>query len=124
MSHPRPIPSTHKKKKPAPDSEAAIQKRIIALLERRGFIVIRTNSGQIQIDDPQTGTRFVQLGSKGRSDLHACQPVTGRFIAIEVKRPGNKPTPKQQAYIDRVNAAGGLAFVATSVDDVKRELQL
>ena len=46
----------------------------------------------------------------------------GRLLGIEVKRPGGKLSPAQVAFIDRINAEGGLAFVAFSVDDVMREL--
>ena len=45
-----------------------------------------------------------------------------RFLAIGVKRAGRKPTPEQQAFIDNVNKAGGLAFVARSVEDVQRRV--
>jgi hypothetical protein len=50
-------------------------------------------------------------------------PTTGRFLAIEVKRPGNKPTPEQQQFIDTINEAGGLAFVARSVEEVDNTLR-
>jgi hypothetical protein len=45
-------------------------------------------------------------------------PKTGRFLAIEVKRPGGKPTPEQQQFMDMINQAGGLAFVAHSIEEV------
>lgn len=52
----------------------------------------------------------------------------GRFLAIEVKRQGNKPTENQINFMAGINAMGGLAFVAYSLDDVfshlKQYLQL
>lgn len=49
----------------------------------------------------------------------------GKFLAIEVKRPQNKERPlDQKLFIDHINRNGGLAFFATSVEDVKRELGL
>lgn len=48
----------------------------------------------------------------------------GKFLAIEVKRPGLSPTEKQSKFLDAVNRAGGIGFVAHSVDDVVRELHL
>jgi hypothetical protein len=42
----------------------------------------------------------------------------GRMIAFEVKRPGNRATPQQQAFIDRANAAGALAAVVTDADQL------
>jgi hypothetical protein len=52
----------------------------------------------------------------GVSDILGC--YKGRFLAIEVKRDGKEPTELQQAFIDTVKEAGGIAFVAQSVDDV------
>lgn len=42
----------------------------------------------------------------------------GRYLAIEVKRPGLELTKYQELFINRVNKEGGLAFMAKSVDDV------
>jgi hypothetical protein len=54
------------------------------------------------------------------SDIIGCRLKTGRFLAIEVKRPGGKPTPEQQQFIDTINHAGGLAFVARSIEEVEQ----
>jgi hypothetical protein len=53
---------------------------------------------------------------KGISDLVGIWQ--GRYLAIEVKRPGGRLRPDQQRFIDRVRIEGGIAFVARSVDDV------
>lgn len=52
-----------------------------------------------------------------RSDILGCLP-TGRIFCCEVKRPGGKVSDAQKAFIDSINASGGLAFVAYSVEDV------
>lgn len=57
----------------------------------------------------------------GVSDILAC--IKGRFIAIEVKRPGNKPTAVQLQFINAVNSIGGLAFWADNLQDVKDKLK-
>ena len=57
----------------------------------------------------------------GMSDLMG-QLVDGRLLAIEVKRPGNKPTKEQLDYIDMVNANGGLAFWSDNVSDAKEAI--
>ena len=62
------------------------------------------------------------LGSlPGVSDIIGC--FKGRYLAIEVKRPGQKPTERQQSFLDRVNDEGGLSFVASSVEDVIKNLE-
>ena len=59
---------------------------------------------------------------KGISDLLVC--FQGRYVAIEVKRPGGKVSPEQAQFLQAVRQHGGLAFVAYSPDDVVRELGL
>ena len=115
MSHPRPRTPT-KPKTNAAGSEAAIQKHIIDYLTRIGAVVLRTNSGQIAT---ATG-HIIRFGAAGTSDLTALH--CGIWYAIEVKKPGNHPTPLQSAYLERVNAAGGVGFVATSLDEVMKRI--
>jgi hypothetical protein len=42
--------------------------------------------------------------------------IRGKFFAIEAKAPGKKPTPLQVNTIERIRAAGGVAFVIDGVD--------
>jgi hypothetical protein len=58
---------------------------------------------------------------RGTADIIGCIP-TGRFIAIESKVKGNKLTPEQLGFLDRVHRANGIGIVATSIDDVMRLL--
>ena len=51
----------------------------------------------------------------GIPDLVGC--VRGRFIALEVKRPGKRATILQLTTINLINSAGGVATVVTSVDE-------
>ena len=48
----------------------------------------------------------------------------GRFLAIEVKKPGGRVSPDQKKFIDTINAEGGIAFVAYSVEEVIEKLNL
>ena len=59
---------------------------------------------------------------KGVSDIIGINTLTGLFIAIEVKTKTGRVSPDQKWFIDRINASGGLAFVARSIDDVERKL--
>lgn len=49
--------------------------------------------------------------------------LRGRFIAIEVKRPGGVVSPLQKAHLKLIRQAGGVAFVAYSLEDVKHILK-
>jgi hypothetical protein len=98
-------------KKP-PLIETQITKQIRQLLFHCGALSIKIAGGPYQ--------------KPGISDLLVCLPRNGVgvFVAIEVKRPGHTLTPLQDGFLREVRAAGGIAFVAYSVEDVVRELDL
>jgi len=61
----------------------------------------------------------VQMGIGSRTlDLLCC--IKGRFVAIEVKRPGvNEPTKIQALCIREIAQAGGIAFTTNSLERTK-----
>ena len=69
-----------------------------------------------------TGRSYRYGLAVGSSDLIGWT-ATGRFLAVEVKSAKGKATPEQLAFIEAVRAAGGVAGVVRSVDDL-RELLL
>lgn len=60
-------------------------------------------------------------GQAGVPDIIAC--IKGRFVAIEVKRPGQKPKPIQVAFLEAINKKGGLAFWSDNLEKVEEELK-
>lgn len=68
-----------------------------------------------------TDARFIRFGFPGMADITG-QLRAGRRLEIECKSDSGKPTDDQIAFLDAVNGAGGVAFVARSVDDVVRGL--
>jgi hypothetical protein len=64
------------------------------------------------------------FATHGIPDIVVC--LKGRFVGIEVKRPGNEQgtTPLQDLALQRITASGGLAFVASNVTTVKTQLYL
>lgn len=56
-------------------------------------------------------------GTAGIPDIIAC--IDGRFYGFEVKTDEGTPTKLQIATIRKINAAGGIAQVVRSVEDVK-----
>ena len=66
--------------------------------------------------------RRISIGNKGVSDVLGCLPG-GRLLAIEIKTPNGKVSPEQKEFLGKVNALGGLAFVARGIDDVVKNLQ-
>jgi len=57
----------------------------------------------------------------GIPDIIVC--LKGRFVGIETKDGDNKPSELQKAHIRQIKKAGGIGFVAYSVDDVKKALK-
>lgn len=65
----------------------------------------------------ETGAYIVKpatggYGASGTSDRIIC--YRGHFAAIEVKRPGKKPTALQEKRLKEVVAAGGAGFWGTA----------
>jgi hypothetical protein len=103
-----------------PLTETALVGAIKQFLELAGALVIRVNSGAFA-GSHNGRRRFVKLNSEpGCSDLLAC--YRGRFVALEVKKPGKHATPIQESFLAGVRAAGGLAAVVTSIEDVQQLL--
>lgn len=89
-------------------TEKEIQDAIISYITIIGGHTIRTNSGVVRIENEDGSSRFFRGAEKGTSDLTACLPG-GRFAAIEVKRPGKKPTSDQLLYLEKIAEIGGFA---------------
>lgn len=83
-------------------------------VSKLGHTVFRNNTGRLQ----NKFGAWVNYGlCKGSSDLIGWTK-DGRFLAIEVKAPGKKPTDAQLNFIDKVNDAGGVAFCTDKVSDI------
>ena len=96
--------------------ESAIQKAILELLAYRGIYARRIMA--LGVPDPARAGGFRTSPMVGVADIIGVLPG-GRFLAIEVKVPGGRATPKQLEFLERVNEKGGLAFVARSTRDVE-----
>lgn len=102
-------------------TEAAIQKQILEYLEIRGIFHFRNNTGAFP-SEYKGKKRFIRFGSVGSSDILGIYPG-GRFLAIEVKRPGGKLSDHQKHFLEQVQARNGIGIVAHSVDDVMKVLE-
>jgi hypothetical protein len=123
-------------------SEREIQRAILDYLAVcPGVVAWRANTGAVAAEH-RGRRRFVRFGIAGQADIIGwvrwcgrlkaarypipvatdCASCCARFLAIEVKRPGQSPSATQATFLELVRQAGGLAVVATCVDDVRQAL--
>jgi len=87
--------------------------------EAHGAYLWRNNTGGLY----DKNGRFIRFGlCLGSSDLIGI--YQGRFLAIEVKAAKGKISPEQEKFLGWIREKGGIAFVARSVDDVKKYLTM
>lgn len=72
----------------------------------------RMNTGAARI-----GGRFIRFGFTGCPDVLG-QLNDGRLLGVEVKAPGGRLRTEQAIFLERINQAGGLGFVARNCRDV------
>ena len=108
--------------RPSEIPESQVLRSVIHALDMHPDVawVARMNSGVVMIGTGASKRPF-RAGFVGCSDILG-QMADGRLLAVECKRVGGKATPDQAAFLERVVKHGGVAFVATGVDDVLREL--
>ncbi len=107
-------------------TEQQIQQHIRLTCSTGSTRLFRNNTGTLR---DQHG-RPVQFGlCKGSADLIGWRTVTitpemvgtqvAVFLSIEVKTATGRLRPEQQQWLDAVDAAGGIAGVARSVEDAQ-----
>lgn len=92
--------------------EGDIKRKILTYLEARGIFHWVNQAGRIP------GRKLIKTGV---TDILGC--FQGRMLAIEVKAPSGKLTDEQAEFIFAVRSAGGIAFVARSVEEVAQKLK-
>ncbi len=99
--------------------ETDLVRQCLQFLKLQGIFAWRQNSGAFSTQDASGKKRFVRFHSaRGCSDILGVLPPHGRLLAVECKLAGNKTTAQQSAFLDVVRAAGGLAVVVYTLDDL------
>lgn len=110
------------------NAETTLQQEIrLALGTNPDARIFRNQVGSLP--DPRTG-RLVTFGlAKGSADLIGWRTITitqamvgtrlAIFTSIEVKTPTGRIRPEQQAWLEAVHHAGGIAGIARSVTDAQ-----
>jgi hypothetical protein len=95
--------------------ESEVQRSILQYLAIKKVFHYRNNSGAI-VSTYKGKERFMRFGALGSPDIICI--IKGRFVGIEVKRPGGKQNPNQLQFQKDLEKAGGLYVLAYSLDDV------
>lgn len=100
--------------------EAAALSEVLKALRAHPAVVWceRMNTGAAKI-----GNRFIRFGFTGCPDVLG-QLRDGRLLGVEVKSPTGKLSTQQSVFIERINSAGGVAFVARNCNDVFKNLEV
>jgi hypothetical protein len=77
---------------------------------------MNTAAGKLAYRNGET-SQWMRFGFVGAADITG-QLKDGRRLEVEVKRPSGRVRPEQAAFLERVNEANGVGFVARSVEDV------
>lgn len=115
------------KLKPPEPNESQVMQAVRAALQWHHKVahIWRINSGSAWLPGKGGNKRPVKF-----HDITGCSDLIGilrdgRWLAVECKRPSTRKdtTDEQRTFLDRIRAAGGVAFVAASADDAVRELE-
>jgi len=107
------------KGKPADTLERDLVEAVLRWLKRQGIKAKRNNSGLVRV-----GRRYINLGPKDWPDIIGYLPQGATFLGIECKRERGsiEITEGQEAWMEELRAAGGIAIFARSIEDVERAL--
>lgn len=102
--------------------ESAVIQQVKQVIKVTGLKIQRINTGCFTIGEGKN-RRFIKTADAGTCDFEGYDN-TGRFVAIECKRPsGGRLSPAQKERIADINRKGGVAFVAHSGEEALLQLQ-
>jgi penicillin-binding protein-related factor A (putative recombinase) len=114
------------KKQPVPKlSEKQIENSILQYLHLKKIYCWKQNTTGVYDAQKECFRRpHSPYIISGIADIIGIMP-SGRFFAIEVKTPQRKSnvSDHQKAFLQSIQESGGIAFIATSIEDVINNLQ-
>ena len=100
------------------NSETDIKLEVMEYLKLRNIPANRNQAGKIKI-----GARWINLGKSGWPDVIAVLPPHGIFLGIEVKKPGEELSGKQEKVKYDIEQARGIVIMVTSVEELAEKLK-
>jgi hypothetical protein len=94
--------------------ENSLRAAVVEYLRLRGYAVSVTDAA-LRVC-PGCGKISGQAVDTGWPDVTACEPGTGRLVAVETKTVKGKLRPSQVRCLETLRAAGAIVVVARSFD--------
>jgi hypothetical protein len=104
-------------------AESGVLASCLALLKFRGIPAWRNNTGCAKADYGGK-SRLIRFGKVGSSDIVGILPATGRWLAVETKRPASPGkragalTENQRGFLEMIREAGGVAVCVSDLVDL------
>lgn len=108
-------------------NESGLMRSIQIALSFMGLRLLRNNVGMLEDRNGQKVRYGLCVGSSDLIGWYAVEitpEMVGKklavFTAVEVKTPTGRLTKEQVNFLEAVKSAGGIAFVARSVEEAER----
>ena len=103
-------------------TERGVLKACLELLSYHPKVAFafRMNSGAMTVGEGAK-KRHIRFAFPGASDIMGMLR-DGRFLAVECKAPGKKPTADQYAFLDHVHTANGVSLWVDNCNTLKERL--
>lgn len=100
--------------------ETPLMREIMLAASAAGHRLWRNNVGVLQ----DARGQWIRFGlATGSSDLIGIQRNSGKFLSIEVKPgPRSRWRPEQVAWLNLIDGMGGIAAVATTIEEAMRAI--
>lgn len=106
-------------KVPAP-TEATVMRQVLAYLRHDPRVLTwRQSTGAARLTGKGGRECVYFFGKQGAADIFGLMRKTGRFIALEVKRPGKHPEAHQASWGAEIVRAGGFYACVHSADEAR-----
>jgi hypothetical protein len=96
--------------------ETEIQRQVLDYLRLRGIPATRHQAGRVRV-----GRSVLNLGGPGWPDILACW--RGRFLGVEVKKPGEESSEEQRRVHEQLAAARAIVLIVRSLEDLNLALR-
>jgi hypothetical protein len=111
------VSDTKKKVKLPSTSANSLTKHAMKVLTLKGFKVWRQNNAAVY--DEKKKVYRANSSTPGISDILGFHLKTGQFLACEIKAGRDKLSTEQKIFLEEVAAAGGIALIIRSADDLE-----